>query len=68
MTVNFDMSTYTFTEGFVSETVCVVIAQGSTERSSEIQLSSTDTTAEGQQIKCNNDVLNPGHHFSVRHH
>ncbi len=47
MTVNFDMGTYTFTEGFISEDVCVSITEGSTERSVEIQLSSSDVTAEG---------------------
>ncbi len=44
--VNFDMSTYTFTEGFIGE-VCVNITEGSTERTLEIQLSSTDVTAKG---------------------
>ncbi len=46
MIVNFDMSTYTFTEGFISE-VCVNITEGSAERTLEIQLSSSDVTAKG---------------------
>ncbi len=48
MTVGFGMSTYTFTEGSVSGVVCVNIAEGSTERNLELQLSSSDVTAEGQ--------------------
>ncbi len=44
--VNFDMSAYTFTEGIISE-VCVNITEGSTERTLEIQLSSSDVTAKG---------------------
>ncbi len=47
VTVNFDMSTYTFTEASVTQVVCVNITEGITERNLEIQLPSSDITTEG---------------------